>query len=378
MLCIPAFFDEDEPAQTATDETVFYDGQVVNNGPAVTDATITIALPRQLRLASDVDTPVTRYQKWWPNDQKNDPVATPLTCTTSANGATVSCLTGPIAAGDNFLVDVALVGTSSAKAGTSASFKMSLAPVTSGLSFPSTSISGEIDFLGQAHLVVTLTPHSATITVGSSRTLIGTVRNDGPDPASNVLSVGIVAAGPLNGPDFPKLSKHFVITNSAPLPDPGGAAALVVRAATEPSPQFAFWPVGTIAPGKTASVKVAVKALSTGRATLGFAAFSDADDPPCDADDDSACQEEDDAALIAVATPATTPRTITAPRTTIPATATIAPTTTAPISSAATAAALPDTGFRPTPWLGSGAAAILFGAALILLGAPRRTRARHR
>jgi hypothetical protein len=371
VLCLPKDFDEDQPAQAAEGDDVFFDGQVIDNGAAVSDATVTITLPPQLRLAPEAGDTVTRIEEWWLNDDENATVEA-LSCTTSAAGSTVSCPTGSIAAGDNFLIEIALVGTNKAKPGTSASFSMTLAPTAAGPTFPSTHITGVVDFLGQAHLVVTLAPNAATITVGSSRTLIGTVHNNGPNAAPNTVSVGIVATGSLDGPGFPKPSNHFVITNSGPLPDPDGkAGALVVHRAGSSEPVLAFWPVGTLAPGQTASVKVTVKALSVGRATLGFAAFSDADDPPCDSDDDSACREEDETSLVAVAAPVTTTAGApTASATTVPSTPTSAATTatSAPVGPAA----LPNTGFRPAPWLGSAVAAILLGAALILLGAPRR------
>jgi hypothetical protein len=377
VLCLPKLFDEDQPAEAAIDEDVFFDGQVINNGSAVSDATVTITLPPQLRLAPDVGDTVTRIEKWWLDDDK-DATEEGLNCTTSAAGSTVSCPTGSIAAGDNFLIDIALVGSDKAKAGSSASFSMTLAPIAAGPTFPSTHITGLVDFLGQAHLVVTLAPNTATITVGTSRTLTGTVHNNGPNPAPNTVSVGIVATGTLDGPEPPTPTKDFIITNSGPLPDPDGKAeALDVRRAGTSEPVLAFWPVGTLAPGQTASVKVTVKALSVGRATLGFAAFSDADDPPCDSDDDSACREEDETALVAVAAPVTTaapaPTATTAPA----STASTASTATTPVATAATSAlasptALPNTGFRPAPWLGSAAAAILLGIGLMVLGAPRR------
>jgi hypothetical protein len=371
VLCLPKDFDEDQPAQASAGDDVFFEGQVIDNGAAVSGATVTITLPPQLRLAPEVGDTVTRIEEWWLDDDE-DATVEGLNCTTSAGGSTVSCPTGSIAAGDNFLIEIALVATSKAKPGTSASFSMSLASTTAGPEFPSTHITGVVDFLGQAHLVVTLAPNTDTITVGTSHTLIGTVHNNGPNAAPNAVSVGIVAAGSLDGSGFPKPSNHFIITNSGPLPDPDGkAGALVVHPSGSSEPVLAFWPVGTLAPGQTASVKVTVKALSVGRATLGFAAFSDADDPPCDSDDDSACREEDETALVAVAAPATS--TAAAPI----ASATTAPATTTSAATAATAvpaspAALPNTGFRPAPWLGSAVAAILLGAALIVLGAPPR------
>ncbi len=390
IVCIPSGSGEDQPAPVGTDGEVEFAAQVVNRGPAVDDASIVITLPASLQLDPESDEPVSRVDQWWSDDSDED--GSPLVCTTSEDRSVITCATGSVPTGANFLVLVDLAAQDDAVVGTTASFMVALQSTPTAGPFPTTSVRAKVVFVGTAHLQVSLTPTEANVTVGGSLTLVATVHNIGPNKAVEAFGIGF--AFPPDGDDF-----HFLITNSEPLPgtDPGssrtsGSAFLLRGLATktgglrksaikasaiktaktsapEPPSPIGYWPVGTIAPGASVSVQVVVKAESLGEAELDFEAASA--DAACDDATNPGCENTATAELTAVAavtTTATTP-----PATT---TTTVAPSTAAePVSSvgsSASAAALPNTGFEPTPWLGSAAAVILLGVGLMLLGAPRR------
>ena len=424
VICLPSGSGEDAPSPIGTDETITFDAQVVNNGPAVTDAQVVITLPAGLRVDPGEDDEVLRYDGWWQDDGGGD--GTLLSCTTTAAGADVACDTGQVEAGANFLVGIDLTAQVDAVPGTSAAFTVALQPVPASDPFPITSVRATVDFTGTAHLQVALTPMRATVTVGQSTTLVATIRNVGPDPAPGAAAIGILSK---DAGKYP-----FVITNSEPLPgDPGpfvavqsdragkagragqsaragkagravqsaraarpmtsrptnGSTARSVRAAAAettsssasaaPPPagigvdpgSFGFWPVDTIAPGATATVQVVVRAESTGTAELAFLVGSDATDPGCDGADASECENTALASLTAVAaTSATTPPPTT-PTTAAPTTGSASAPTVAPAS----AAALPNTGFTARPWVSAGLGAVALGLGLMLMARPRR---RHR
>ena len=435
VVCIPADSGEDKPAPVGTDGMLGFVAQVVNNGPAVSDATVVIALPKGLRLESDEDDPVNRYEDWWSDDSDGD--GTALDCTPTNGGASVSCATGPVPAGANFLVGFDLVAQDDAVANTSGKIKVTLHSAPLAGTFPTTSIQATVDFVGTAHLQVHLTPAKATVTVGHSLTLTATVHNVGPNRAVEAAGVGFVLA------DGSSDDETFLITNSTPFPDdPGSAndfgsafllqplasfktatasartasattasattvsarmasartalartasattASATTASATSsattaktgaPTP-FGFWPIGTIAPGATATVTIVVKAVLAGHSELDFDATSA--DESCDVSDDPSCENTASADLDAVAAVATT--TTATPTTTAPTTTSASPTSSAAVASAVStsagsAAALPNTGFQPAPWLTSAGAAILLGIGLMLIGAPRRRASgRHR
>ncbi len=256
-----------------------------------------------------------------------------------------------------------------------------------------------VDYVGTAHLQVHLTPAKATAVVGKTVTLVATVRNLGPNTAVEAAGVGFVSSVRIGA------EQPFLIANSAPIPGLNSASAVksgatfalrplrapatgTVSPATrtaatriavtgdagsqiEPTTPsvIGYWPIGTIEPGETESVKVVVKAESVGQAELDFDAGSA--DESCEDGTDPDCQNIAFSELSAVA-----PSTTTA-ATTAPTTASTQATTSASTSATSTAstAALPNTGFHPTPWLASGGTAIVLGLGLIMIGAPRRRRA---
>ena len=124
LLCVPTGSGEDQPAPIGTDGFVEFAAQVVNNGPAVSDATVVVTLPAGLRLESDEDDPVNRYEDWWSAD--SDDEGTALACTSTVDGSSVTCNTGSVPAGANFLVVVDLEAQDDAVAGTSGIFTVGL------------------------------------------------------------------------------------------------------------------------------------------------------------------------------------------------------------------------------------------------------------
>jgi hypothetical protein len=257
-------------------------------------------------------------------------------------------------------------------------------PTAGQAQFEPTQVQATIDFTGTAHLQVSITPATATVTVGKSATLIAKIHNVGPNPAPNAAALGI-SGSPSDG------TSHFVITNSAPLPGgtsssgSGSASGSASAAAFAPAsaglvltiqpaspgsvPQIGFWPVGTIAGGATSSVTIAVKAVSVGTDELDLIAGSDAADPACQGNTPDPCQATAIATLIAVAPVAVTPtKTVTVTRT---ATA-VAP------APAGGGDALANTGFDSGPALRLAFGALLLGSGFVLLGrAPRRVARRH-
>ena len=395
-MCIPAGSNEDTPAPIGTDSSVEFVAQVVNNGAAASSAALVISLPATLRLESDEDDPVVRYEDWWSDNSTDD--GTPLDCTVDDSGSVVTCATGSVPAGANFLVAIDLTAQDGAVTGTSGTFMVALESTPTPGTFPTTSVHAAVDFVGTAHLQVHLSPTTATVVVGQSLTLDATVHNVGPNTAVEAGAVGFVFADSLD-------QQPFLITNSAPLPGSGSAsgsdsgAAFALRAlparfasarpagagslASRPSASrfsvvrptgsqisapptaIGFWPIGTIAPGGTASIQVVVKAESAGQAELDFDASSA--DESCDGDNIPGCENTATAELTAVAAATTTATTATATTSAQSASA-----TSATGNSPTSAAALPNTGFRPTPWLNSAGAVILLGMALMMIGAPRR------
>jgi hypothetical protein len=390
VICLPTGSGEDQPTPIGTDGFVEFAGQVVNNGLAVSDATVVISLPEGLRLESDEDDPINRYDDWWSTDSNED--GTPLECTSSTDGSVVTCDTGSVPAGANFLVVIDLVAQDSAVVGTSETFTVTLESTPTSGAFPTTSVQATVDFVGTAHLQVVLTPTKATVVVGQSLTFVATVHNVGPNEAVEAAGIGLVF--PVDfGDDQP-----FLITNSEPLPGTDSASAkasgatfalrrLPARTAatrtaapkiadpTTPS-DIGYWPIGTIAVGQTVKVQVVVKAESVGQAELDFDAGSA--DESCDDGTDPDCENIATADLDAIApttAPTTTPTT--APTTTTPPTSASA-TSSAAAATTTAAAALPNTGFRTASWTWTGFAAVAFGLGLVLVARPRRHRPGHR
>ncbi len=412
VVCIPTGSGEDQPAPVGTDGFLEFAGQVVNNGPAVSAATVVITLPKGLRLDDPSNEAVNRLEQWWDEDSDED--GTPLACTTSEDGSVVTCATGSIPAGANFLVLIDLDAQDNAVAGTSGKLTLALQSSPTLGTFPATSVQATVDFVGTAHLQVRLTPANASVTVGKSLTLTATIHNGGPNAAVEAAAFGFVSSGRISD------DQPFTITNSQPFPgqDSGStgasASAFLLRSlptrmaaakrssaktaagkmsaakrssaktssaktsagkmsagrnvASDTSASFGFWPVGTIAVGATASVQVVVKAEYVGQVQLFFDATSA--DESCD-EETSDCENTATAALSAVAAVTTTATT--APATTVAATtSTQSASAVSATGSSPAAASLPNTGFRPAPWLGSAGAAILLGVGLMVLGAPRR------
>ncbi len=259
-----------------------FGAQVINNGPAVPEATVVITLPSTLRLSSDL--PPTRFEQWWTDNADDN--GTPLRCVPSLDGLTVSCGTGPLAAGANIVVGIGFTTSSTATpASAPATFTVALNPTASTTPTPNR-VQATVYFVGTAKLTLTVNPDHARVTVGKAVTLTGTVHNAGPNPAPNSY---------LFGADFADDggSAHFQIANSAPLPGaPGGGAdgsartlAIAADASDVKQPSFGYWPLDTIAPGKTASTAIIVKASTVGTDELGISAGSDAIDQDCDVAD---------------------------------------------------------------------------------------------
>ena len=363
VVCIPSDSGEDEAGLLGAGETATFGAQVVNNGPAVTDASVVITLPVSLRV--DATDGVVRYEQWWLDEDSPD--GTPLPCTVTPDGSVLTCSTGPLAQDANIVVAVDLTASASVVVGSSAAFTIGLQAATGRPEFPATSISGEVEFVGSAHLVVTITPATVRVVVGHSTNLVATVHNVGPDAAPNAVAVAVLGSDDT-------AANHFVITDSAPLPGDAAAPLNLIRrtAADDDQPldgQVGFWPIGTIPAGVTASVTVTVKAVSGGTSGIFFAAGADAADPSCDSEDDvDDCTDTALADLVAVAAPVVTP------------TRTVTVTVAAPSPSAKPVVAGPqlaNTGFHAAPWVMAALAAIVLGSGLSYGGRPPRTSPRR-
>ncbi len=348
VVCLPAGSGEDSSAPLGTGDTITFAAQIVNNGPDVADSTVVLTLPPGLRAAD----PPQREEQWWLDDGSG--TATSLFCSNTNGGITITCPIGDLPRGADILLLIDLTAQSDAVVGTSATFTVALGPDTGQPAFPPTQVQGTVDFTGVAHLHTTVTPATATMTVGKGSSVTVTVHNAGPQAAPNAAVVGF--AEPEDGD-----RQHFVITNSAPL-EGGRAATLAVTIHASPADDsnFGFWPVGTIAPGADAAVVVTVRAVSAGHDTLVVTAGSDNGDPPC-ATDGAGCESDASAELTATApvvtathsaTPTPTPKP-TPTHTTLPQT-------------------LANTGFHGRPWVLLAVAEVLAGAALMVAGRRRR------
>ncbi len=282
-MCLPAGFGEDQAAPLAIDGSVDFGAQVVNNGPAVPNATVVITLPSTLRL--DPDFPPTRFEQWWTDNA--DDTGTPLACVAPVggpDGRTVTCGTGPLAAGANIIVGIGFTTSSTATpASPPAKFTVALNPALPTTPAPNR-VQATVYFVGSAKLILTVNPDHARVVVGKTVTLTGTVHNEGPNAAPNSY---------LFGADFADDGgrAHFQITNSAPMPGApsgsGGARTLAIAAGSSDvkRPSYGYWPLDTIAPGKSASTAIVVKASTVGTDELGISASSDAIDQDCDVQD---------------------------------------------------------------------------------------------
>ena len=391
VICLPDGFGEDQAAPLGTGDTIPFDGQVVNNGPAVAHASVAITLPAGLRV--DPTTGVTRFDDWW--DQNSDNQDTTLTCTSTPDGSALTCDTGALAQGANLLVEVDLVAQPTAVVGTSGTFTVALQAAPSQPTFPATQVQATIDYTGIAHLQVSLTPPTATVTVGKSTTLTATIVNVGPNPAPDTVAFGF------SSPTDNAGNSHFTITNSSTsLPiivsPPGSATAsspasltssqaiesansakaakaMSIRiettspGAASGSP-FGLWPVGTITAGTSASVSVVVQAVSAGTDELDVSAGSDAGDPPCDTGAATGCENEAAATLTAVAAPV-----VVSPTPTVTVTVTASPIAgqAAAGEAADGATTLANTGTDTQPLLLVGILALLLGGACAYFGRKR-------
>lgn len=265
------------------DGSVDFGAQVINNGPPVPNATVVITLPSTLRL--DPNFPPTRFEQWWTDNA--DDTGTPLACLAGVDGRdgrTVTCGTCPLAAGANIIVGIGFT-TSATRTVTSppATFTVALNPARP--TTPARSrVQATVYFVGSAKLILTVNPDHARVTVGKTVTLTGTVHDEGPNAAPNSY---------LFGADFADDGgrAHFQITNSAPMPGaPSGSGsarttAIAAGSSEVKQPSFGYWPLDTIAPGKSASTAIVVKASTVGTDELGISASSDAVDQDCDVDD---------------------------------------------------------------------------------------------
>lgn len=284
VVCLPAGFGEDQAAPLSIGGSVVFGAQVVNNGPAVPDATVVITLPSTLRL--DPDFPPTRFEQWWTDNA--DDTGTPLACVgpvDGRDGRTVTCGTGPLVAGANIIIGVGFTTSATATVTSPpATFTVALNPALPTTPTPNR-VQATVYFVGSAKLILTVNPDHARVTVGNVVTLTGTVRNDGPNAAPNSY---------LFGADFADDggNAHFQIINSAPLPGaPSGSAngsARTLAIAADPNdvkqPSFGYWPLDTIGPGESASTAIILKASTVGTDELGVSADSDAIDQDCDLD----------------------------------------------------------------------------------------------
>ena len=300
VICLPKGSGEDRTAQLTAGGDIEFDAQVVNDGPAVADATVVITLPEGLRLESDEDDPVYRIDDWY-NDDDDDGNYTDLTCT--ALTSTITCALGALRENANILIGIDLEAGPDAAPGTTLSFQVALQPVAPD-TYATTSVTASVVLVDPAHLVVSLTPATVRAVVGHSATVTAAVHNVGPGTAADTFAVAIDV-----DQNSPK-NTHFVITNGVDVSqggDDGGPLGGIVaaggasrararlqqqaltRAAAvagrDAVPSLRFWPIGTLASGATTRIPVKLRATSEGEDSLIFTAQSQTGDPACDSDD---------------------------------------------------------------------------------------------
>ena len=316
VVCLPAGSGEDRPAAATAGDYLEFDAQVVNDGPPVADASVTITLPKGLSLESDEDDPVYRIDGWF-DDTDGD--FTDLSCT--GGPSTVTCQVGPLATGANILIGFDLQVDEDAVPGSTLDFRVELQPVGTPTYDP-TSVTASVVVLQPTKLVVSLAPAGLHVVVGHRATVTGTVRNAGVGPAPDTVAIAVAV-----DPQHPRKT-HFVIVNgqqvpvddpsddpsdgsgevsisAAPVAAPAGGARVAVLAARGAStlrsllqrhalgrstasvqrhslPSIAFWPIGTLAPGAVAHVSLQLKAVTAGSDMLTFGAVSGEEDQECD------------------------------------------------------------------------------------------------
>ncbi|WP_375502596.1 hypothetical protein [uncultured Jatrophihabitans sp.] len=300
VVCLPEGTGEDRTASVTPGEYLEFDAQVVNNGPAVSDATVVITLPSGLGLESDEPGPVYRIDGWF-GKNKAAGQFTDLTC--QGDPSTVTCSVGALPTHANILVAIDLEVSTDATANSTLTFGVVLQPAGTNV-YPPTSVSARVNVLERSRLVVSLTPATLRTIVGHRASITGIVHNLGPGPAPDTVAVALAL-----GEKHPS-EAHFTITNGSDASVLGGGLTALVFAGPSPSllraqlqqqplrraassaqrhalPSARFWPLDTIAPGATARVVVQLKALRVGTDTLTFGALSPAVDAECGGEDES-------------------------------------------------------------------------------------------
>ncbi|WP_157749194.1 DUF11 domain-containing protein [Jatrophihabitans sp. GAS493] len=185
------------------------------------------------------------------------------TCTKAANVYT--CTLGTLHGSTD--IDVGLQVAASAAIGATGSIHAVVAPVGGSDPKPAdNTVNAPYEVVGNATLHQSVTPSSATVAVGSTTTLTATLRNDGPDPATNA-----VMAFFLGDPD------SFLVTDSSAPHD-----------VDLEDPSYFVWYPATIPAGGSVTLQITVKALQPAQASeLSYYTIADGIDGVCDGEDDS-------------------------------------------------------------------------------------------
>lgn len=294
-LSLP-FSGERETLPLGTGDDGDFEVILRNAGGGTPAATLTITLPAGLTV--DNRAGVFRDDSY---QNENDFGGDQLDCS-AVTPTVVHCALGAVAAGVDTLLDIPVQATPAAKVGTTGTFTVSALSDDGLDQNPSdNSVHGTVLFAGTAHLVVTVTPTHSTVTVGKSAVLTAQVRNDGPNPALDALGAVILENGHFtitgftgHRVDLPGLLTANPSASSKPVllapvrrafhratfhrhaTGAGASSALLARGTS-----FVLWDAGTIAPGKSVSATITVKALSFGKDRLAVLARSAAGDGAC-------------------------------------------------------------------------------------------------
>ncbi|MCW2495616.1 hypothetical protein [Jatrophihabitans sp.] len=371
---------------------------LTNVGATAPSATLTITLPPGLGV--DDSFGVIRDNHYQSGDDNG---GSPLTCTT-VSAAEVTCVLGKVKSGANTLIEVPVQALPNAPFGTTASFSVS-ALADSGLDANprNNSTGASVEFAGEAHLTLTLTPSATSAPIGQTINVAADLHNDGPQPTADAIaflaltgrqfkitgftgkvlpidfggggggsgsSSSAAASSPAVDPTVQAPTRIQLMTELAKSAVSTDALANVTAAAGSGHAPIIAWNVGTIASGASLTATLTLKAVAIGKLELTGEAFSAASDPACE-------------------TPQPTAACTAFTQITLSVTKRVAPTPTPTASSTSAGAASPSSSSSsavsvlansgtPTAQLSLyGLTALLAGGLLVIGSVARRRRPRH-
>lgn len=191
--------------------------------------------------------------------QRGTSPTVPLQCSRSTPGQ-LECALGSLAHGEIAGVEITFTASTSAIPGTTGNLIVTATPDEGVDQDPSNNtVTLPIRFTGSAHLTSRATTPTPTVTVGHSTVVTVTVHNNGPQPAHGTIAFVILD-------EFNDLG-HFQFTRFDG--DTGGSPI---------DPGNIEWIIGTLDPGKTATARLTVRAISVGSGNITIETESTASD----------------------------------------------------------------------------------------------------